>query len=240
MSGHFDALAARYDELRPVDDDWWELFDALVRLGDLRGRRVLELGAGTGQLSAALADRAYARVWAVDASEAMVAEAKLNGVSAKRGRVEALPFRDGWFERVVARMAVHLFDRPRAFAEAYRVLAPGGVLVIATEDPGPLEEHWLTPFFPSLPEVERARFPDEAALRSELGDAGFDMVAVERLSQPRTATPERALAVIRGRAFSTFDLLPPGEYEAGLARCEAELREPVAYANHWLVAVATR
>src|SRR5437773_5237391 len=52
------------------------VFDLLVREGDLRGRRVLEVGCGTGQLAAALAERAYAKVWAVDASPEMLAVAR--------------------------------------------------------------------------------------------------------------------------------------------------------------------
>jgi len=240
VSAHFDELAPRYDELRPVDEQWWALFDLLVELGDLRGRRVLELGAGTARLSQGLAERAYARAWAVDASPAMVAEARANGVTAKVARAEELPFRDGSFDRSVARMAVHLFDRPRAFGEVRRVLRANGRLLIATSDPLAFAEHWLTPFFPSLPEVEHARFPDEAALREELGAAGFERLSFERLTQRRTVTRGRVLAIVRGRAFSTFDLLPPEEYDAGLARLEVELAGPVTYSFRWLVAVADR
>ena len=69
----FDRCAARYDELRPVDDNWWQLFERLVELGELRGVRVVEVGCGTGRLADALAERALARVWAVDASPEMVA-----------------------------------------------------------------------------------------------------------------------------------------------------------------------
>ena len=106
----FGARAARYDELRPADASWWELYDVLVREGDLRGRRILEVGCGTGQLAAALAGRSAARVWAVDAEPAMVELARRRGVAAKVARAEALPFKDGWFERVVMRLAVHLLD----------------------------------------------------------------------------------------------------------------------------------
>lgn len=239
MSAHFDRLASRYDELRPVDEHWWELFELLVSAGDLRGRRVLELGAGTGRLSQALAEQAHAKAWAVDASAEMVAEARANGVTAKLARAEALPFRTGSFDRVVARMAVHLFDRPAAFVESFRVLrADEGRLAIATEDPSAFDRHWLTPFFPSLPEVERARFPDESTLRTELTAAGFARVSFERLTQARRSTRDRALAVVRGRAFSTFDLLSPAEYAAGLTRMESELDGPFDHTFSWLVAVA--
>jgi ubiquinone/menaquinone biosynthesis C-methylase UbiE len=236
----FDSKAARYDELRPVDERWWSAFDAIVRLGDVRGRRVLELACGTGQLAHALAERAHARVWAVDESAEMVARAKALGVNARVARAEALPFKRGWFERAVMRMAAHLVDRPRAFAEVARVLAPHGRLVVATADPDSFAAGWLPRFFPSVVEVERARFPSEEALRAELGGAGFATVTVERLAQAARRTRESALEVIRARMFSTFDVLPPEEYDAGLRRAEAELPPTVEYGFTWLFAVADR
>ena len=56
----FGARARVYDSLRPTDAGWWEAFAALVELGDLRGRRVLDIGCGTGRLASALADEARA------------------------------------------------------------------------------------------------------------------------------------------------------------------------------------
>jgi ubiquinone/menaquinone biosynthesis C-methylase UbiE len=234
----FDRCAARYDELRPVDENWWELFYTLVRVGELHGARVLEVGSGTGRLAAALADRALARVWAVDVSPEMVERAKSLGVKVRVARGEALPFKRGWFDAVVMRMVVHLLDRRRAFAEAARVLGPQGRLVIATEDPGHFEDVWFARFFPSVPVLDRARFPSEAALRSELGAAGCGEARIERLRQHRVTSRERALDVIRSKAFSTFELLPADEYDAGLARAEAELPDRLEYDFHWLVVTA--
>ena len=62
----FDRRAGVYDALRPQDGAWWRRFEALVREGDLRGRRVLDVGCGTGAVAAALADTAHARVWGVE------------------------------------------------------------------------------------------------------------------------------------------------------------------------------
>jgi ubiquinone/menaquinone biosynthesis C-methylase UbiE len=236
----FDLRAARYDELRPVDDNWWEVFVELVRLGELHGVRVLEVGCGTGRLSAALEARELARVWAVDASEAMVARARENGVNAKAALAEALPFKAGWFDAVVMRMVVHLTDRTRAFTQAARVLGPNGRLAIATEDPASFDRVWFARYFPSVPAIDRARFPDEDTLREELAAAGLPSVRIERRSQRREQSREKALEVIRAKAFSTFDLLPPDEYANGLARAEAELPESFEYSFDWLLAVATR
>src|SRR6266536_5390634 len=70
----FGRRAVTYDELRPVDDDWREVCEALVREGDLAGRRVLDVGCGTGRFAAALTDRS--RVWAVDPSPEMLEVAR--------------------------------------------------------------------------------------------------------------------------------------------------------------------
>ena len=236
----FREVAPRYDELRPVDDSWWEVFDALVREGDLRARRVLEVGCGTGKFAAALVRREACRVWGVDASPEMlaVARADVPDVRFKQARAEELPFKDGWFERVVLRMSLHLLDRPRALAESLRVLGSGGRIAVATPDPAQLGSSWFDPFFPSLADVDRERLPSRAALEEELLAAGFVAPRIASLVQAKTITREEALAKVRAKAFSTFQLIPQDEYEAGLARAERELPETSAYPHEWLIATA--
>jgi SAM-dependent methyltransferase len=237
----FGARAARYDELRPVDDHWWELFHALVQAGDVRGRRVLDVGCGTGTLAVALAEQA--RVWAVDGSPEMLDVARRRDAGGRVGwRVAdatSLPFRDGWFERAVMRAVVHLLDRPPAFAEARRVLGPDGRLAIASFDPSHFDRYWLNDLFPSMERIDRERFPTPASLESELITAGFAAVELTRLSQRAEISREVALEKIRGRHISTYDLIDDAEYEAGLTRAERELPDPVRYSVEWLIAVAT-
>src|SRR4029450_9848448 len=72
----FGARASRYDEVRPQSATWWRRFDALVEHADLRGRRVLDVGCGTGTVTAALAEKAMARVWGVEQSEGMLEVAR--------------------------------------------------------------------------------------------------------------------------------------------------------------------
>ena len=236
-SGSFDRLAPDYDDLRPVDDAWWQVFDAIVAAADARGRRVLEVGCGTGRLAAALTDRAGARVWGVEASEGMAAEARRNGVHVKVAGAERLPFRSGWFERAVMRMVAHLLDRPRAFAELRRVLADDGRLVVATMDPATFGDHWLVPWFPAIPRIDAERFPSAELLEDELRDCGFD-VRVDRLVQENAIAREQALAKFRGRAFSTFDLLHEDEFRAGLAQAEARFPPRLPYRTTWLIVSA--
>ena len=161
----FGPRAARYDELRPVDESWWAVFDVLMREGDFRGRRVLEVGCGTGMLAAELSERVAARVWAVEPEPAMVELALSRLPTVRKARAEALPFKDGWFERVVMRQVIQHVDRARALPELARVLEPGGGrAVIATFARSHFERWWLSGYFPSLAKIDLERFPDPTVL----------------------------------------------------------------------------
>lgn len=242
-SSFFDARASVYDALRPQDGAWWRRFEALVREGDLRGRRVLDIGCGTGALAAALVERESARVWGVDPSTEMLAVARareVRGLGLKTGRAEELPFKDGWFERAVMCLVVHLVDRPRSFAEALRVLAPEGRLALATFDDTHFDRHWAARFFPSLPTVDRERFPTREQLEQELGAAGFAGVRAVRLQDTETITREAALAKLHSGHISTFALLDSDEVQEGVGRAERELPEFVEVRLEQLIVVGSR
>jgi ubiquinone/menaquinone biosynthesis C-methylase UbiE len=238
----FGLVADAYDRLRPVDGNWWQLFETLVAEGDLLGRRVLDVGCGTGRFAAALAEQG-AKVWGIDPSAEMLAQARRaapTGVGFKQAKAEDLPFRDGWFERAVLHLVVHLVDRERALPELARVLAPGGRAVIATFVDEHFEAFWLNRVFPSLAEIDRSRFPRPQTLARELARAGFSAVRERRLTQ--TARVERATALerIRGRYISTLQLIPEDEYATGLARAERELPSEIEYPLDWAIVVASR
>jgi SAM-dependent methyltransferase len=203
---------------------------------------VLEVGCGTARFAAALAERAYAKVWAVDPAAEMLAVARERapkGVALKQARAEALPFKDGWFERAVMVLVVHVLDRPQAFAETRRVLAADGRLVVATFDPAHVRDYWLNRYFPSILEIDLARFAPAEVLAGELRAAGFAEVHASPYHQAMRIDRDTALERIRGRHISTFDLIEETEIEAGLKRAEAELPADVEYGREWLVVVAS-
>src|SRR5437667_9840642 len=97
----FARLAERYDELRNTGEFWPELVERVVEEADLRGRRVLDVGAGTGKWATVLAERYGCKVWGVEASPEMLAVARKrvpSPVGLRAGRAEELPFKEGWFE----------------------------------------------------------------------------------------------------------------------------------------------
>ncbi len=102
------------------------------------GLSLLDAGCGPGTYHAALA-RAGLRITACDLSAGMLRDvaAQAHSISADvapvRADAEALPFRDGAFDRVMANhMLYHVADQPRALEEMRRVLRRGGRVVLAT------------------------------------------------------------------------------------------------------------
>jgi ubiquinone/menaquinone biosynthesis C-methylase UbiE len=102
---------------------------------------VLEVGFGPGHAIELLATKTRARsICGIDPSPVMVRQAiarNQEAVDAGRvklaaGNVEALPFRDGQFTRVVAVSNFHVWEScARGLAEIHRVLADDGLLVIS-------------------------------------------------------------------------------------------------------------
>jgi ArsR family transcriptional regulator len=130
----FSSAAGQWDRLR--DEMFGDRFHlaALVALAD-PGWTVGDLGCGTGQVSAALAPF-VARVVGVDGSAAMLQSAKrrlagLTNVDLRRGDLEALPVDDDRLDAATMMLVLHHVPEPdRALSEVFRVLKPGGRVLI--------------------------------------------------------------------------------------------------------------
>lgn len=189
--------------------------DMASRLAARPATRVLEVAAGTGVLTRALASTLAEQVTitATDLDQSMLDHAASLGtqrsVEWRQANALELPFPDASFDAVVCQFGVMFFpDRPKAFSEARRVLAPGGVLLFNVWDR--LEENefadtvnvTLTSMFPDNPPRLLTRGPhgyyDCQAIAHDLAQAGFDKTprfetVTARSHSPNSQIPAYAL-----------------------------------------------
>jgi len=133
-------LAAAYDRFGMVQFEHGKQLVALLHIS--QGESVLDIGAGTGRLAAYVAEKVGegGHVVAIDPLPLRVDMARARAGSrfeAKVGRAEDLSaFGDGSFDAVYLNSVYHwVEDKPRALAEIYRVLRPGGRLGVNCHDP---------------------------------------------------------------------------------------------------------
>ncbi len=126
---HFSALAADYQRYRPGYPE--ALFDWLAALAPARDL-ALDVATGSGQAAVGLA-RHFRRVRATDPSAAQLARAARHPrIDYALETAESIALPDASVDLLAAAQAAHWFDGPRFFAEARRVLRPGGVIALWT------------------------------------------------------------------------------------------------------------
>ena len=135
------------------------------------GRRLADIGGGTGNYALALKREGWAPV-VVDRSAEMLARATAKGLETVEADAQRLPFEDESFDAAtMISMLHHVEDRGVALAEARRILRPGGRLVLkgfTGEDAASL---WIVGYFPSSRPWMEATHPPSAAFLEALPGA---------------------------------------------------------------------
>jgi ubiquinone/menaquinone biosynthesis C-methylase UbiE len=227
----FGAAAEIYERARPsypAEAVEW----IAERTGLDHGRTVVDVGAGTGKLTRLLVGT-HARVIAVEPLEQMraVLLVQVPGVEVLAGTAEALPLPDASVDVVTAAQAFHWFAHEAALRELYRVLKPGGFLVLVWNSRDLAD--------PLQRALEDVLAPERKEVVAQIEGTWRAPLAASRLFGPleeRSFRYEQHLTVagLRERVSSTSFVaaMQPHEREALLARVEAltaGLEEPFPF-----------
>jgi len=194
MRAFFDSVAGRLGKDYVPGKSWKSLAEALLRL--LPPMVIADLGAGEGTFALLLAERAK-KVIAVDTSARMIEVARdealrhgVKNVEYRLGDMEEVPIGDGEVDLVFFSQSLHHALHPeRAVQEAWRILAPGGRIVVLD-----LAKHRF--------EEARELYADEwlgfseSELEAMLTQAGFTAVETSVVhKEPETPQFQTLLAV---------------------------------------------
>jgi len=144
---------------------------------------ILDVGCAMGGLLDYLYAKGFNRLCACDMSQAYVEYVRMNGRHRiKLGNAEALPFEDHVFDVIIMEQVLeHLPDPVKAFAEAKRVLRPGGVFYIEVPDASRYSDFYYFDYYYLLIREHIQHFDvDHLELLAE--QQGFDMLSYRQTS----------------------------------------------------------
>lgn len=220
--------ARTYDETRGASPS--VLGPLREALAGAPGRRLLDIGGGTGNYARALADEGWEPLVA-DRSPEMLARAAAKGLATVEADAQRLPFADASFDAAMLVSMLHHVERPAAaLEEARRVLRPGGRLALMAFTREDLERQWYVELFPSTRAWMDATHPRADELLGLLPGARVIPVVftdlVDGSLQALAAHPAKVLDPSWRRQTSFFERLErdhPEELRAGLERLRAAI-----------------
>jgi demethylmenaquinone methyltransferase/2-methoxy-6-polyprenyl-1,4-benzoquinol methylase len=135
---HFSAIAPLYARVT------YSKVDVMREVAGLPARgKLLDVGGGTGRVSLAIRELVD-EIFVADVSFGMLKEAPRPALKPVCGASERLPFAENAFERVIMVDALHhVIDHVDSVAEMFRVLKPGGILVIEEPDIRTFGVKWI-------------------------------------------------------------------------------------------------
>ena len=194
------------------------------------GRRLADIGGGTGNYAEALRDDGWDPV-VIDREPAMLARAAAKGLETVEADAQRLPLPDAGFDAVMlVSMLHHVEDPAAALAEAQRVLRPGGHLALMVFTREDTEHSWLSDYFPSTRAWLLETHSTRAELLALLPGARQIPVLFRDLEDGSLAAlsafPEKIVDPAWHRQTSYFERLErdhPDQMRAGLARLRADI-----------------
>ena len=232
----YSEIAQVYDRARTGNAphlEWW--FQRIAEVGELGpGKRLIDLGCGTGRWTVPLTERTGCEAVGLDRSPEMLKKARAKDVHGLVtwlvGDVERLGLQPETFDcAFMCLMMHHVDDHLGTFQGVLRLLRPGGIFLIRQ---GTLEQIMDDPwhrFFPEAITIDRKRTPFRAEIEMWMREAGFEQVETEEVKQftyrDLADLNERMLGEVRLRVASVLRLISDEAFQPGLQRIEAYVRE---------------
>ena len=199
------------------------------------GRRLVDIGGGTGNYSRALRDKGWVPL-VVDREPAMLARAAAKGLETLRADAQRLPLPDECADAaMLVSMLHHVEDPAAAIAEARRILRPKGRLVVMGWSYEDLSGAWMADYWPSTRAWTARSHPTLDQLLALMPGARRIEVAYRDLEDGSLAAlsahPEKMVDPQWHRQTSYFERLQrdhPEELEAGLQRLRQDLEAGTA------------
>lgn len=234
---NYDVVALTYDQ-RTRDGYLEGVTSALQDLArQVKAKRVLDLGCGTGRSLWGLADslQASPRCYGLDFSRGMLAQAKRFDPRYRLVQASAPlpPFALASFDLIFCVHAFHHFpDKLQVVQAAYHLLRPGGVFAIVNMDPHAGRHTWYVyDYFEGVYEADLERFPSLAEQEAMFNQAGFQQfsrLVVQHFDEKIVGETVFDHYFLRKDACSQLILLTDEAYQAGLARMRARIAEAKA------------
>ena len=156
----------------------------------------------------------------IDESERFVARAREDAgpVDFVVGDAERLPFADGSFDRVLLSLVLHQLERPEsAVREAFRVLRPGGRVIVRTIAPEDVLARIPERYLPAMAAADAERLVPIELLVGLLADAGFADVSTRRVLRNKPLSLEAVESALHAER-ARYDFLTDREVADALRR----------------------
>jgi trans-aconitate methyltransferase len=214
---------------------WKKAADLIDLLDPQQGERILDLGCGTGHLTAQIAEHG-ADVIGLDASLSMIAQARQNYPKLKFVLADARTFElGGGFDAVFSNAALHWIPEPApVIASVARTLKPGGRFVLEMGAKGNISR-----IVEALKDVLQANnpwyFPSAGEYSSVLEQQGFEVQALWTIERwNRLEHPERGLREwLEMFAGVWFERVTAKAHGAIVAEIESRLRPSLFRDSAW-------
>lgn len=225
MGVNYDAIADAYDRHRKGGGPYLDTLVTLARRS--AAERVLEVGAGTGNNTASFLEAYPCALTALEPSGGMLRRAadKRLPVRWVRASAETIPFERESFHFVFGIYMLHYMHPLESFFRECRRVLRNGYAAFVTAPVSFIANHPMNAYFPSFAAVDLGRFRPESDIIAAMASAGFQEVHALHLKGEPCPIDEGYAARIAGKFISTYELLPPGEFETGLARLKNDIAQ---------------